>query len=63
MPGVIINANTIIGEGVNLNTAVTVDHDNTIKDYVHISPRCHLAGNVSIGSNIIIGASSLGLII
>ncbi len=50
MPGVVINANTKIGKGCILNTSCTVDHDNNIGDYVHISPGANLAGNVTIGA-------------
>lgn len=49
MAGVIINSSTKIGEGCIINTAATVDHDNLIEDFVHVSPGAHLAGTVSIG--------------
>jgi len=54
-PGTVIMANTVVnsgtkvGENVIVNTGVTIDHDCVIKDYVHISPGAHLAGNVSVG--------------
>lgn len=49
MAGVIINSSTKIGEGCIINTAATVDHDNLIEDFVHVSPGAHLAGTVCIG--------------
>ena len=49
MAGVIINSCTKIGRGCIINTASTIDHDNIIEDYVHISPGVHLAGNVRVG--------------
>jgi sugar O-acyltransferase (sialic acid O-acetyltransferase NeuD family) len=59
MAGVIINCCTKIGKGCIVNTASTIDHDNCIENYVHVSPGVHLAGNVSIGrgSWIAIGSS------
>lgn len=47
--GVVVNPSTQIGKGATLNTACTVDHDNQINDFVHVSPGAHLAGTVSIG--------------
>lgn len=48
MPGVVINPGTIIGKHCIINTSSSVDHDNIIEDYVHISPGSHLAGTVHI---------------
>lgn len=50
MAGVIINCCTNIGKGCIINTGVTIDHDNILEDYVHISPGAHLAGNVHVGN-------------
>ena len=49
MPGVVINPGTIIGKHVIVNTSSSIDHDNVISDYVHISPGAHLAGTVKVG--------------
>lgn len=51
MPGVIINPGTIVGKHCIVNTAVSLDHDNRINDYVHISPGSHLAGTVTVGES------------
>lgn len=48
MPIVVINPGTIIGKHCIINTSSSVDHDNIIEDYVHISPGAHLAGTVTI---------------
>lgn len=48
MPGAVINCCTTIGTGCIINTCSSVDHDNVIGDYVHISPGAHTAGNVHI---------------
>lgn len=53
--GAIVNPSTKIGKGVILNTSCTVDHDNEINDFVHISPGTHLAGKVSIARRSWIG--------
>ncbi|MFZ3199392.1 MAG: acetyltransferase [Bacillus mycoides] len=50
MAGTVINCCTKIGKGCIINTASTIDHDNVIEDYVHISPGAHLAGTVKVGS-------------
>lgn len=55
MAGVVINCCTNIGRGCIINTGSTVDHDNVISDFVHISPGAHLSGSVSIGENSWIG--------
>lgn len=49
MPGAIINSCSKIGEGCIVNTGATIDHDNIIEDFVHISPGVHLAGMVTVG--------------
>ena len=48
MPGVVINPGTTIGKHSILNTKSVVEHDNTIGDFVHISPNATLAGTVTI---------------
>lgn len=48
MPGVVINPGTKIGRNCIINTSSSLDHDNLIEDYVHISPGAHLAGTVVV---------------
>lgn len=48
MAGTVINTGTIIGKHCIVNTSSSLDHDNILEDYVHISPGAHLAGNVKI---------------
>ena len=55
MAGVVINCCTRIGRGCIINTSSSIDHDNIIKDFVHISPGVHLAGTVEIGKKSWIG--------
>ncbi|WP_336765783.1 acetyltransferase [Paenibacillus sp. USHLN196] len=55
MAGSIINCCSKVGKGCIVNTGATIDHDNVIEDYVHLSPGTHLAGNVRIGKGTWIG--------
>ena len=55
MANAVINSGSSIGNGVIINTAESVDHDNVIGDFSHVSPGAHLAGNVSIGERCWIG--------
>lgn len=59
MPGVVINPGTIIGKHCIINTSSSIDHDNVINDFVHLSPGAHLAGTVTVGEGtwVCIGAS------
>ena len=58
MAGVIINTGTKIGKGCILNTAATIDHENNIEDFVHLSPGVHTAGNVKVGTLTWLGIGS-----
>lgn len=42
MAGAVINPCTKIGKHCIINTCSSLDHDNIIEDYVHISPRSSL---------------------
>lgn len=55
MAGVIVNSGSNIGRGVILNTCCSVDHDNKIGDFCHISVGTHLAGTVTVGRRSFIG--------
>jgi sugar O-acyltransferase (sialic acid O-acetyltransferase NeuD family) len=59
MAGAVVNCCTRIGKGCIINTGSTIDHDNFIEDYVHISPGSHLAGTVKIGQGSWLGISSV----
>lgn len=48
MAGTVINSSSNIGRHCIINTRVSIDHDNQICDYVHISPGATLAGTVTI---------------
>lgn len=59
MAGVVINPSTKVGKGCIINTAASIDHDNVIEDFVHISPGVHLAGTVKIGKGVWLGIGSI----
>ncbi len=58
MAGCVINSSTEIGKGCIINTSASVDHDNRIEDFVHLSPGVHLAGNVKVGKGCWLGIGS-----
>jgi sugar O-acyltransferase (sialic acid O-acetyltransferase NeuD family) len=49
MANAVVNAGTLIKDGVIINTSSSIDHDCTIDDYAHISPNCSLSGDIRIG--------------
>lgn len=59
MAGAIINPGTKIGKGVIVNTSSSIDHDNIIEDYCHISVGAHLAGTVHVRKHTWIGAGAV----
>lgn len=59
MAGVVINSSTRIGKGCIINTSASLDHDNVIEDYVHISPGVRTAGTVSISKGTWLGIGSV----
>lgn len=59
MAGAVINCCSNIGKGCIINTGATIDHDNIIEDYVHISPGAHLAGSVRVGKGNWLGAGCI----
>jgi sugar O-acyltransferase (sialic acid O-acetyltransferase NeuD family) len=59
MAGAVINCCTTIGKGCIINTGATIDHDNIIADYVHLSPGVHLAGTVTVGKGSWLGVGSV----
>ena len=58
MASACISPSTYIGKHCIINTAAIVEHDNIIREYVHISPNATLAGTVVIGVKTHIGAGA-----
>ena len=50
MANSVINCDSCIGDHCIINTAVTIDHDCIIGDFVHFSPGAHLGGSVQVDS-------------
>ena len=59
--GVIVNAESIIGNHVILNTNCSVDHHCVIEDFVHVSPGATICGGVKIKEGVHIGAGAVVL--
>ncbi|NLP51840.1 acetyltransferase [Bacillus sp. RO1] len=59
MAGAVVNCCSKIGKSCIINTSSTIDHDNNIEDFVHISPGAHLAGAVKVGKGSWLGIGSL----
>jgi sugar O-acyltransferase (sialic acid O-acetyltransferase NeuD family) len=57
--GSIINTGTVIGKHSIINTRATIDHDNTIKDFVNISPTVVTGGTVMINDECDIGIGTI----
>lgn len=55
----IINAGTKIKSGVIVNTAVTIEHDCNIGEFVHVAPGSVLSGEVLVGDYTHLGANSV----
>lgn len=59
MGGVVINSSTRIGKGCIINTSSSLDHDNVVNDYAHISPGVRTAGRVGVGKSTWLGIGSV----
>lgn len=59
MPKVCINAEVSIGKHCIINTAAVIEHECVIGDFVHISPKASLGGNITVkkGAHIGLGAN------
>jgi sugar O-acyltransferase (sialic acid O-acetyltransferase NeuD family) len=55
----VVQADSVLGRHVIINTSASIDHECVIDDFVHIAPGVILAGNVRIGENTLIGAGSI----
>lgn len=55
----VIQAQSVLGDHVIVNTGVQIDHDCRIGDYVHLAPGVLLCGTVTIGEGSFIGAGAV----
>lgn len=58
MANAVVNPNAQIGKHCIINTNATVEHDNVIKDFAHVSVGAKLAGTVTIGYKTWIGVGA-----
>jgi sugar O-acyltransferase (sialic acid O-acetyltransferase NeuD family) len=56
--GCVLTTGIKIGSNVLLNLNVTVGHDTLIDDFSSIMPGVNIAGNVSVGSEVMIGSGA-----
>lgn len=59
MAGAVVNPCAVIGRHCIINTKASVDHDNRIGDYTHISVGATLAGTVTVGNTVWVGAGAV----
>lgn len=59
MPLAAINSQVLIGRHCIINTGAVVEHDSILEDFVHISPKAAVAGNVRIGEGSHIGTGAV----
>lgn len=59
MAGAVVNPCAVIGRHCIINTKASVDHDNKIGDYTHISVGATLAGTVTVGETVWVGAGAV----
>ena len=59
MQGVVIQSCAKIGKHCIVNTSASIDHDNVLSDFVHISPHATLCGEVEVGEGTWIGAGAI----
>ena len=55
MANAVINSGSVVKDGCIINTCASVDHDNVISAYTHISVDAHTAGTVRIGERCMVG--------
>lgn len=58
MPGAIINADSIIGDGVIINTNASIDHDCKVGSFVHIAPGSAVSGSTIIEEGAFLGTGT-----
>ncbi len=59
MAGAIINPGASVGTHCIVNTGAVIEHDNVLKNYVHVSPNAALGGSVHVGEGTHIGIGAI----
>lgn len=57
--GVVINAGTVIGDHCIINTRASIDHDCQLSSFVNVAPGVVMAGGVTCGNGVFIGAGAV----
>ena len=55
-PGVVISANTKLGDGVGVNLCATVDHDVTVGAWSQLNCHCDLTGGATLEEEVFVGS-------
>jgi UDP-perosamine 4-acetyltransferase len=55
LPGSVVNAATLIGNGTIVNTNASIDHDCLVGAFVHVAPGVAIGGGVTIGDLAFVG--------
>ena len=55
----VVQVDSVLGDHVIINHAATVDHDCTIGDYSHLAPGVHLAGEVTVREEVLLGVGTV----
>lgn len=58
LPGSVVMAATVLGDGVIVNTNASIDHDGVVGDFVHVAPGATIAGDVTIGARTLVGVGA-----
>lgn len=59
LAGVIIQADTQVGDNCIINTGAQLDHDCIIGAHSSVAPRAVLCGGVTLGKNVFVGANAV----
>jgi sugar O-acyltransferase (sialic acid O-acetyltransferase NeuD family) len=54
-----LGPDSVVGDGVIVNTSASVDHDCIVENFAHLSPRCVLGGHAYIGSRAWVGMGAV----
>ena len=59
LAGVVVNAGSVIGDNVCLNTGCRIDHDCVLGEHSHVFPGATLTGGVELGPYATVGAGAV----
>ncbi len=59
LAGVVVNAGSVVGDNVCLNTGCRIDHDCVLGEHSHVFPAATLTGGVELGPYATVGAGAV----